>query len=141
MPVPKVRVFNECKPAISINQKVLHLITNQIAADYGIVIKWINLINLDDNKHTEMNSRYLNHFYSTDVITFDLSNGPAIEGEIYTNDLVVKRNALDHSVSEEIELTRMFVHGLLHLVGMNDDTEASRLSMSLKEDLYLNRFM
>lgn len=141
MPVPKVRVFNECKPHIPIKQNTLQLITKQIADDFGCVIKWVNLINLDDLKHTEMNTQYLNHSYSTDVITFNLSEGIATEGEIYTNDQVIRKNAREHSVSEEVELTRMFIHGLLHLVGMNDATESERVSMSIKEDYYLNRFM
>ena len=81
-----------------------------------------------------LNRRYLGHRGSTDVISFALSpeqpNGP-IGGDIYIAPDVARKNAEAHGVSSREELTRLVVHGVLHVLGFDHpdgpDRDVSRM--------------
>lgn len=86
----------------------------------------------------EMNEKFLNHTYYTDVITFNTSAHEAIiSGEIYISLERVKENAKQIKKDLSEELFRVLVHGILHLSGYNDKTEKERKAMRLREDKYL----
>jgi probable rRNA maturation factor len=50
----------------------------------------------------------------------------------------VKENAQIHKVTFENELHRVFVHGVLHLVGYKDKEANDQVEMRTKEDYYLS---
>ena len=53
---------------------------------------------------------------------------------------MAKINADEFNVSLNNELSRLIVHGVLHLVGFNDDTEDSKKIMFLKQDEIISNF-
>ena len=53
----------------------------------------INFVFCSNAYILEINKRHLNHDYTTDIITFDYSNNPMINGEIYISIDEVKDNA------------------------------------------------
>ena len=76
----------------------------------------------------------------TDVITFNLEdNGDSIEGEIYISWDRVKDNAVQLQQRIDKELKRIVIHGCLHLVGYDDQTETDKNEMTLLENQYLNK--
>jgi rRNA maturation RNase YbeY len=88
----------------------------------------------------DMNIRFLNHDYFTDIISFDLSeNINHITGEIYISTDRVKENAKTHHTTYENELCRVIFHGALHLCGYKDKTKKEQQEMRLKEECYLQR--
>jgi len=70
-----------------------------------------------------MNRKFLGHTGATDVITFELgdprakSARRAIVGDIYIAPDVARRNAIENGVGVREELTRLVVHGTLHVLG------------------------
>ena len=70
-----------------------------------------------------MNREFLGHSGATDVITFELDGGSArsaraaILGDIYIAPGVARRNAIENGVGIREELTRLVVHGTLHVLG------------------------
>jgi rRNA maturation RNase YbeY len=84
-----------------------------------------------------MNKKYLKHFYFTDVITFDYVVGNTIAGDIFISLDRIKENSQVYGVTFESELHRVFVHGVLHLLGYKDKDTKSREMMTFKEDYYL----
>jgi len=98
----------------------------------------LNYIFCTDKKLLEINRQWLAHDYYTDIITFDLSESQAVEGEIYISIDRVRANAKAHSVSIKEELSRVMIHGALHLCGYSDKTEAEKAAMRNREDHYLN---
>lgn len=93
---------------------------------------------MSDDELLKINQEYLQHDYYTDVITFDLSNGDKIiEGDIYISTDRVEDNA--HTLKEEtnIEMYRVMLHGVLHLVGLKDKTEIEQREIRNKENEYL----
>ena len=98
----------------------------------------IQYIFCDDNKLHSINKTYLNHDTFTDIITFSTTeNEKIISGEIYISIERVKENSIVHSVSFINELSRVMVHGVLHLVGYNDHSPSEKRIMRSKEDYYL----
>ena len=89
----------------------------------------------------DINRRYLNHDYYTDIISFDLSDpGSPTQGEIYVSTERVKENASLNNSSFNQELHRVIFHGALHLTGINDKSPAEAKEMREKEDYYLQKY-
>ncbi len=82
--------------------------------------------------------KYLQHNDYTDVITFDYTEGEKISGDIFISIDRVKENALKFDIASQLELNRVMVHGILHLLDYNDITAAEKLEIRKKEDLYLS---
>ncbi len=98
----------------------------------------LNYIFCTDDYLLNINRQYLQHDYYTDVITFDNSDqGPQIEGDIFISIDRIQENAASLSVDTQQELQRVMVHGLLHLLGYKDKSEADQKIMRQKEDHYL----
>jgi len=97
----------------------------------------LNIIFTSDNYLLEMNRNYLNHDYFTDVISFDYVEGVILSGEIFISIDRVGENAQKYNVEFIDELNRIIVHGLLHLLGYKDKTEAEKEIMTSKENFYL----
>ncbi|HEY2375379.1 MAG TPA: rRNA maturation RNase YbeY [Gemmatimonadaceae bacterium] len=67
-----------------------------------------------------LNRRHLGHRGSTDVISFTLAPevpGARLVGDIYIAPSVARRNAETNGVTLREELTRLVVHGVLHVLG------------------------
>jgi len=88
-----------------------------------------------------VNRRFLNHDYYTDIITFDLSESPAVvHGEIYISADRIRENAKLLKVPLREELHRVIFHGALHLCGFNDKTAKDKTAMRLEEDRNIDRY-
>lgn len=120
--------------------------------DQDLIRKWIsslvqehnqelgelNYYFCDDKKILEANQEYLEHDYFTDVITFDLSIGTLIMGDVLISLETVASNALLFEVSFEQELMRVMAHAVLHLLGFKDKTEEEQKEMTEQEDKALS---
>lgn len=100
----------------------------------------LQYIYCNDQYLLEINKAFLNHNTFTDVITFPVSleDIDIVSGEIYISIDRVKANALNYNSTFHLELSRVMVHGLLHLIGYNDSTSAEKGIMRDKEDYYIN---
>lgn len=100
----------------------------------------ISYIFCDNNYILEINKKYLNHDYFTDIITFDYSENNVISGDIFISIETVKQNANHYKTTFEEELHRVIIHGILHLCGYKDKTPTDKKIMRKKENFYLNEF-
>lgn len=99
----------------------------------------ITYIFCNDSYLYDINMKYLKHDFYTDIITFPLSfNSEIISGEIYISIDRVKENAIKYTKGFKEELSRVVVHGVLHLMGYDDHSEEDILEMRMKEDYYLS---
>ena len=93
----------------------------------------------DDEYLHAINLDFLNHDTLTDIITFDTSeDSDVISGEIYISVERVADNAGILNKDLQEELSRVLVHGVLHLIGYGDKTPEEKTEMTAKEDYYLN---
>jgi rRNA maturation RNase YbeY len=101
------------------------------------VIGNINYIFTSDKLLFEINRKYLDHSTYTDIITFNYNEENILNGDIYISIDRVKENAEVYSDSFDKELSRVLVHGVLHLIGYDDVSDSLKEVMRQKEDLYL----
>jgi probable rRNA maturation factor len=100
----------------------------------------LNYIFCTDKALLEINRKYLKHNFYTDIITFDLSEGSAVQAEIYISIDRVRKNGRKLGVSFKSELHRVIFHGILHLCGYNDKTKAEIEIIRAREDHYLKKY-
>ena len=136
--------------------KLLERWLSTVAKGHNCQLRHIAYIIIGDEELHAMNVQYLNHDTLTDIITFDLTDGgeqddfpvlvqersdpTTIEGECYISLDRVRENAESFGQTEQTELLRVMAHGLLHLCGLDDKTEASAQMMRQAEDEALTLF-
>lgn len=104
----------------------------------GKIVGELSFVFCDDEYLHKINLEYLNHDTYTDIITFDYTEANIISGDIFISIDRVKENAIAFNVLFENELSRVIIHGVLHLMGYKDKTEEESTLMRAKEDFYLN---
>ena len=102
---------------------------SDIVRGHGKKIGRIQYVFVTDEYLFEMNSRFLQHDYYTDIITFDYHVGDVISGELFISVDRILDNAVTFDVSTEEELHRVMAHGLLHLLGFKDGSVAQKVRM------------
>lgn len=117
-----------------IDQARLTAWLRQLAESYGKVVGDVNFVFVDDETMLAVNRQFLGHDYYTDHIGFDYSQGNALAGDVYISIDTVRSNAALFGVSFLQELHRIIAHGMLHLCGLRDKTDAERRHMQEAED-------
>ena len=108
-----------------------------VIAREGKVCGDLNFIFCSDQYLLDINMQYLDHDYFTDIITFDYSEADTVSGDIFISVDRVGENAKFYGVGFHKELMRIFVHGVLHLIGYNDKSFEDKEVMTSKENEYL----
>lgn len=108
-----------------------------VAESYGKRTGEIAYIFCSDEKILEVNRQFLQHDYFTDIITFDYTEGKRISGDIFISLDTVQSNAEQYGTDYDTELHRVIIHGILHLVGINDKGPGEREIMEAAEDAAL----
>ena len=81
-----------------------------------------------DRRIAALNRAHLGHAGPTDVISFGFAPVPAsaIVGDVYIAPGVARRNAAAHGRGVREELSRLVVHGVLHVLGHDHPEDESR---------------
>ena len=97
----------------------------------------VSLLLCGDGRITTLNGRYRGRNRPTDVLSFpgNEAESGAVVGDIAISLETVRRNAAAFGVSEEEELKRITVHGILHLAGMDHGRGKGRKMLVLQEKL------
>jgi len=121
-----------------LKEKLRHKAWLKVAAKAeGFTIGELNYIFCSDAYLLDINQKYLGHDTLTDIVTFDNSEDPKmIEGDIFISIERVRENAIKFD-TEDSELKRVMVHGLLHLAGYKDKDKAQKELMRNKENEHL----
>lgn len=130
--------FNDTKKII-IEKNRLKAIIKLILEDKKREPGNITIIFTSDKVIRNINKEFLNHDYFTDIITFQNNRKGIVNGELYISIDSIKRNSTKYASSNYyLELYRVIIHGILHLVGLDDKAEWQKLQMKKEEDYYLN---
>jgi probable rRNA maturation factor len=128
--------YFDLKEKIEISKELRKLISC-ISQSEDKKLEEINIIFTSNCKMLEINKNYLKHNYLTDIITFSNSVKEIIKGDIYICLEEVTKNAKRFMVRKDIELVRVIIHGVLHLIGYTDEDIKSKRIMKSKEDKYI----
>lgn len=121
----------------NINQTTVTEWIGRVAESHQRVVGDINYVFCNDEEILDVNRRYLQHDYYTDIITFDYGRGNVLSGDLYISLDTVRSNAELLGKPYDEELHRVLVHGVLHLVGINDKGPGERELMEAAEDAAL----
>jgi probable rRNA maturation factor len=138
--MPAIRFFREninfrLKNSLKVQEWILG-----VAKKEKHTVQNLHYIFCTDQALLERNIQFLKHNTFTDIITFDLSEKEtSIIGEIYISVDRIKENALKFEQTQEQELHRVMIHGVLHLCGYGDKTKTEKEEMRRLENHYLKK--
>lgn len=107
----------------------------------GLTTGDISVVFCSDASLLEINRKYLNHDYYTDIITFDYDDKERgiVSGDLFISVDTVADNAAQYGVAPREEMQRVIIHGVLHLCGYGDKSDPEARIMREKENFYLAR--
>ncbi|MFH1923556.1 MAG: rRNA maturation RNase YbeY [Planctomycetota bacterium] len=135
-----IEVTNE-QTSLPVDENRLSSAVRMILDDASIPEAQISLAVLDDPTIHRLNREFLNHDEATDVLSFVLERSERfLEGEIVVSADTARRAASRFGWTPADELLLYVIHGVLHLVGLDDRTPDQRTAMRNREREYLARF-
>lgn len=128
--------FEDIKP-IKLQRKPLKNTVAFLIKKENFIQGDISIIFCSDEYLLKINEQYLGHNYYTDIVTFDYVENSVISGDLFISLDRVRDNAKELNIAFKEELNRVIIHGVLHLTGYKDKTEAEKKVMREKENFYL----
>ncbi len=115
--------------------------TRGILEEAGVRRGEVSLAVIDDETMHTLNRKHLDHDYPTDALSFLLHHeDDLLQGEVIVSADTAAAEAASYGWETEDELLLYVVHGVLHLVGYDDQTPEDRLEMQHAEKRHLHRF-
>ncbi len=135
--IKNFQVFSSSK---SINKLSIHKLVSSLKKELNLQIDSLMINFVTTSEITELNEKYLDHYFSTDIITFDYSEDRnEIDGEIFISIDDAESNARKYKVHLKNEITRLIIHGILHLLGYDDQQKKDKIIMKRVENDLLNK--
>ncbi|QKG81179.1 rRNA maturation RNase YbeY [Tenuifilum thalassicum] len=122
------------------NKKMIKQWIKYIIKLYDREVGDISYYFTNDDEIIDINKKYLNHNYFTDIITFDYCDNKQISGDIVISLDTVKTNSEVFNTNFYDEILRVIIHGIFHLLGYKDKSEDEKLLMRQKENEALKIF-
>lgn len=107
---------------------------HNVAETHGYEVGDISFQFCNDERILEVNNKYLGHDHYTDIITFGSAIDDLIFADIVIGIETVASNAELYGEPFERELLRVLIHGVLHLCGLDDQTEEQQKEMRAAEE-------
>ena len=102
------------------------------ALDYDCVVQAeVSVTFLDDIRIREMNVSYLERDCTTDVIAFSLGDPDRVVGDVYIGHEHARRQAAEFCEALEVELVRLAIHGVLHVLGHEHPDGSERMESKM----------
>jgi probable rRNA maturation factor len=121
------------------NKRAISAWIQQAIRKEGFSTGEITIVLCSDEYLLEVNRKYLNHNYFTDIITFDYSDNQVVSGDLLISIDRIRENAKSQNVSVVDETHRVIIHGVLHLCGYKDKRPADQKKMRSREDFHLRK--
>jgi rRNA maturation RNase YbeY len=135
-----IAVKVDSDPALDgpLESAVISIISSVFESE-GIQSSEVSLIFGSDDLLSNLKKEFFQKDQFTDVIAFRLNDYKEknVEGEIYISLPRTKENGKKFNEPFNKELSRLIIHGGLHLLDYEDESEADKKIMTEKENHYL----
>ena len=141
--MPHTIFFNNADKSTSLRSRTeLKTFINKQCLKEGVHIETLQYVFCSDAFLLDINKRFLNHNFYTDIISFDLSEQKgSLIGDVYISIDRVKENAKTEGNLYTHELLRVIFHGALHFCGYKDKKPADQKTMRSMEDKWLKAYL
>ena len=141
--MPHTIFFNNADKSTSLRSRTeLKTFINKQCLKEGVHIETLQYVFCSDAFLLDINKRFLNHNFYTDIISFDLSEQKGrLIGDVYISIDRVKENAKTEGNLYTHELLRVIFHGALHFCGYKDKKPADQKTMRSMEDKWLKAYL
>ncbi|MBP5515857.1 MAG: rRNA maturation RNase YbeY [Bacteroidales bacterium] len=129
-----VHFSNETVDFLLNDESLMKKWISEVIKRHGKTLGKISYRFCSDDFIFDVNVKFLNHDTYTDIITFDYVSGNVVSGDILISIDRVGENALQLGVPFDRELHRVIIHGVLHLLGFKDKSDADAAQMRAKEE-------
>ena len=127
-----------CRPS---NRSGVKAWIGEVVEKYGKTVGELYYYFCSDERLLEINKERLGHDFYTDIITFPLMDCETVlSSEFCISVDRIQENAETFGRSYESELHRVIIHGVLHLIGFDDHTDAEEKEMREQEELSLELY-
>ncbi len=135
------QIFNESGVSVPVDKAGLKTVIGHLEEGESCRFHLVEVVYVDNDEILRINNTYLGHDYVTDIITFPYEeSNEQIEGTLFCCATQIRQQSIEYGVTYENETLRVLIHGLLHLVGYDDQNEADRTTMRNRENKYLRLY-
>lgn len=142
IPHSPIELFNTSGLELPFKESDAALLLNEITEHQECFFSFVEVVFVDEAEIVRINKEFLSRNYVTDIISFrydEIETNQEIEGTLYCCAQRIKEQAVELKELEKKEFLRIITHGLLHLVGFDDQTPEEKKEMTRLEDFYLNK--
>ena len=132
----KIQIHSE-RSQLKKSQALLKKLSKRVCTQLKLNIATLDIIFISSKKFQKLHQDYLQDDSPGDVLTFNLAGDKKIEGEIYINLEQTRAQAATYGVTVLDEISRLIIHGCLHLAGFSDLHIEDRKVMKKKEEYLL----
>ena len=122
---------------LDFDPNLIEHVVSHVAEGEDQCIRQLEITLMSAEQLRELNRSWRKADYDTDVLSFSLSEENALDGEIYVSLDFARTHCRTYGATYIEEVCRYIVHGMLHLLGYEDDTATGAQIMRRKEDQYL----
>lgn len=127
--------------AHAVDAKRLMSAARRVLVDSKFKSAMVSIAVVDDAKIHDLNRQFLNHDYPTDVLSFVLDADEShLKGEVVLSADTARSVAVEGGWKEADEQLLYVIHGVLHLVGLDDQSSEAARQMRAAERYYLHEF-
>ena len=138
-----IKVDIYCDPAniLNPNENKIKKIIKTVYQNENVYNYYISIIFTNDELVSSLKKSFFKINELTDVIAFRLNDysEKMVEGEVYISVERVFYNAKKYNEKKSNEITRVLIHGILHLLNYKDNEKESKDLMTNKENHYLTK--
>ncbi len=123
------------------HENMARLIDSCLVAEGRDGVWQFSIAFVDEHEIVDLHQRFMNLPEPTDILTFPYEPDPLGNGgDIAICVPVAAANALEHGKSLSWELCFLVLHGVLHVLGWDDQTDADRAAMLARQEQILTEF-
>ncbi len=125
---------------LDFKKSIVRKVILELSKELSFSISSVNVSFVNNKEILEINGKYLNHYFTTDILTFNYNGSNTdLDGEIIISYDEAIENAKRFNTTGKEEYLRLIIHGILHLVGYDDQQKNDKLKMKRKESSFVKK--